>query len=94
MRQKARCRKCGERIDFMPRPGFIRVGQSRYFAVNTDDRQPHSKRCAITLALKEERNRSRSQSATPVAKQKGSLTAKRAEALITTGVQLDAFDHP
>jgi hypothetical protein len=46
-----KCRKCGERIHLIPKPGFIVRGESRNFAVNADDARPHWKRCKINQEL-------------------------------------------
>jgi hypothetical protein len=46
-----RCRKCGERIGFEPRPGFVVKGEPRYFPVNANDRKPHFTRCRINQDL-------------------------------------------
>lgn len=58
-RTKYFCRKCGERIDFMPRPGFVPTGQPRYFPINFDDRKPHYARCKLTLELREAKSPSK-----------------------------------
>lgn len=91
MRHHARCRRCGERVDFLPIPGFRRPGEPKYYAVNKDDHQPHFKRCKITLALREQRRLDRLPK-NPSAKQKGSR-AKPETLSSTEGVQLDAFDY-
>lgn len=91
MKHSARCRKCGEKLDFLPIPGFRRPGEPRYYAVNKDDHLPHYRRCKITVALREER-KSQSLEKRKTAKQQGRL-AKREALKPTEGVQLDAFDH-
>lgn len=53
MSRQLRCRTCQEPIILIPRPGFIIRGQPKSFAVNADDRQPHGRRCKLTMELRE-----------------------------------------
>lgn len=55
MARQLRCRTCREPILLIGRPGFIKRGEPKYFAVNPDDRQPHGKRCRLTMELREAR---------------------------------------
>jgi hypothetical protein len=52
MAKLLKCRTCGDEIILELRPGFIVKGQPRYFAINPDDRLPHSRRCKITMDLR------------------------------------------
>lgn len=91
MRTQPRCKRCGEKIGFAPIPGFRLPGQPKYYAVNADDRKPHGPRCALVRALK----KAKESGSKPLSKkQKGRLTAQRAEApKPTEGVQIDAFER-
>jgi hypothetical protein len=93
LRSNPRCKKCGEPIQFMPRSGFIRAGEPKYFPVNADDRKPHWKRCRIRQDLSEARRpKSRGPKGLPSDKQ-GSLTPAGGEKLRTERpVQGDLLD--
>ena len=52
MGRQLRCRTCGDPILLIPRPGFIIRGQPKSFAINPDDKQPHGRRCRLTMDLR------------------------------------------
>jgi hypothetical protein len=83
MGRQLRCRTCGDPIDLVGRPGFIVRGQPKYFAVNPDDRQPHARRCKLTMDLRAAR---RPRTALP--KNTGSLGTRSSGATTTNQGEL------
>lgn len=81
-----KCKKCGEPIAFVHRPGFVIKGQSKYLVVNADDGRSHRPRCDLLQALRAAKLSGNAQLKRLKQKQRASAPAS------TEGVQLDAFE--